>query len=170
MFYFRDWICDTKVRHKDCIINVSFYHTFKVCAILHSGKTRKGSTNFIKVYGRTSINWANASHYRKQGPENAKILETEGYGYRPAIGFQYARLQGPVGGPSYGSSVNAFTDAIPLTPTKRFEKIYERCALGFIKVDAIIKPDDILAFNKNEAYGQMVSHYSQASAVIKVSA
>jgi hypothetical protein len=104
--------------------------------------------------------------------KNAEELQHAPYGYRPAVGFQYARLVAPIEGPSYGSSVNAFTDATPLTPPtiERFEKHFERRAPGYTKVDTIEKPEEIPAFDSQDTYGYKVNGVHKPSASIKVSA
>jgi len=91
----------------------------------------------------------------KKVREKAVELEQAPYGFRPPIAFQYARLVGPVEGPEYGSKINAFADFTPLTPAsiERFEKKFERRTLGFSKLDTIDKPEDVVYFNKDEAYG-----------------
>ncbi|KAH9823627.1 Glutathione S-transferase [Teratosphaeria destructans] len=60
--------------------------------------------------------------------ENAAILEKAPYGYRPFIGFQAARLIGPVDGPEYGSEDNRYAPGTPTTPNdaRRFTREYER--------------------------------------------
>ena len=86
--------------------------------------------------------------------QNAAQLEKAPYGYRPPVGYQLARLVGPVPGPSYGMSMNAFTDATPITPAsiERFEKRFERRAPGFSKIGEIEKPEDIIAYDGDESY------------------
>lgn len=85
--------------------------------------------------------------------ENAAVLEEAPFGYRPAIGFQAGRLLPAVAGPSYGLDMNTFPESTPLIPAsaERFEKQYERRSLGYSKLAAIEKPEDVLAFDKSEA-------------------
>jgi hypothetical protein len=85
--------------------------------------------------------------------ENAAALENAPYGYRPAIGFQAARLLGPVDGPAYGLEMNTFPKDTPTTPNNptRFTREYERRGGGFSKVETIEKPEDVLLFDPKEA-------------------
>jgi hypothetical protein len=105
--------------------------------------------------------------------DNAALLEKAPYGYRPAIGFQANRLLAPVDGPSYGLPKNAFADSTPSTPAspERFEKQYERRGPGYSKIDAIDRPEDVLAFNSDEAYGPKTNgKHSVITPMVKVSA
>ena len=103
----------------------------------------------------------------KKVRDMAAVLEKAPYGYRPAIGFQKNRLLPPVPGPSYGSDVNSFAPSTPLTPAsvKRFDKEYEKRGLGYSRLDAIEKPEEIFAFNSEEAYGSKTNGTISASSV-----
>ncbi|KAK0120092.1 hypothetical protein ONS95_011505 [Cadophora gregata] len=104
--------------------------------------------------------------------QNAAILETALYGYRPAIGFQAGRLLPPVDGPSYGLDMNTFHKSTPQVPasTKRFEKQFERRSLGYSKLAAIEKPEDVLAFDKSETKIPKIDGFLSPSKMVKVSA
>lgn len=104
--------------------------------------------------------------------ENATILEKFPYGYRPAIGFQAGRLLSPVDGPSYGLDMNTFPASTPviLASAARFEKQFERRSLGYSKLAAIKKPEDVLAFDKSEANILEVNDFHTPSKMVEVSA
>lgn len=83
---------------------------------------------------------------------NAAILKKAPFGYRPAIGYQAARLVAPVDGPSYGSSMNAYPEKTVVFPGKeaRFEKQYERRSQGYSKLHSIDSPEEAVAFDGSE--------------------
>ncbi|KAH9214158.1 hypothetical protein DL95DRAFT_524084 [Leptodontidium sp. 2 PMI_412] len=104
--------------------------------------------------------------------ENAAILEEAPFGYRPAIGFQAGRLLPPVDGLSYGMNMNTFPESTPLIPAsaERFEKLFERRSLGYSKLAAIEKPEDVLAFDNDEANIPKVNGNHSPYNMVKVSA
>jgi hypothetical protein len=65
--------------------------------------------------------------------------------------------------------MNNSTPLIPASP-ERFEKRFERRAPGYSKVNAIDKPEDVLAFDKEEVYGPNANGIHTATFPIKVSA
>lgn len=104
--------------------------------------------------------------------ENAAILEEAPFGYRPAIGFQAGRLLPPVDGLSYGMNMNTFPESTPLIPAsaERFEKLFERRSLGYSKLAAIEKPEDVLAFDNDEVNIPKVNGNHSPYNMVKVSA
>jgi hypothetical protein len=122
--------------------------------------------------GASQVNAATQAIVEKKVREQASILEKAPYGYRPAIGYQAGRLLGPVEGPSFGLSMNTYPDSTPLIPTspERFEKRFERRAPGYSKVNPIDKPEDVLAFDREEAYGPKTNGILTAALPVKVSA
>ena len=127
----------------------------------------------------------------KKVRQQVAVLEKADMRYRPAIGFQAARLVAAIPGPAYGSTgkcdseyaplamnnldsqltVNAFPASTPLTPAsvERFHKKYERRSVAYSKIDIIEAPEEILAFDSREAYLQP-NGIHPASGQIKVSA
>ena len=79
------------------------------------------------------------SAIEKRVRENATVLETAAYGFRPAIGFQANRLLPPVDGPSYGNEENTFPAGTQLTPNNptRFTRQYERRGGAFSGIDTV---------------------------------
>jgi hypothetical protein len=122
--------------------------------------------------GASQVNAATQAIVEKKVREQASILEKAPYGYRPAIGYQAGRLLGPVEGPSYGLEMNSFTNSTPLIPAspERFEKRFERRAQGYSKINAIDQPEDVLAFDREEAYSPKANGIHTATFPVKVSA
>ncbi len=109
----------------------------------------------------------------KKVREKAAALERSPPGYRPAIGYQAGRLLPAVDGPAYGMVTNTFlenTRTTPFASDERFEKKYEHRGVGYSKVDAIEKPDEILAFDVQEAYGGSINDPGNLAPQISVQA
>jgi hypothetical protein len=68
--------------------------------------------------------------------------------------------------------MNMYPDSMPLIPTSpgRFEKRFERRTPDYSKINAIDKPEDFLAFDREEAYGPKANGIRTAALPVKVSA
>jgi hypothetical protein len=68
--------------------------------------------------------------------------------------------------------MDTYSDSTPLIPAspELFEKRFERRAPGYSKIDAIDKPEDVLAFDREEAYGPKGNGIRTAALPVKVSA
>lgn len=90
--------------------------------------------------------------------EKATQLARSPAGYRPAIAYQAGRLLEAVEGPEYGADLNRYAKDTPIIPSsdERFEKKYEQRGPGFSKIGVIEEPQDIIAFDKDEAYSRKI--------------
>lgn len=114
----------------------------------------------IEAMGAAQISHESQVTVEMKVREKAAILEKSSPGYRPAIAYQANRLLAPVAGPEYGMVTNKYppgTVVIPAGSDLRFDKKWEQRIAGYSKVDAIEKPEDIVHFDPQEAYGGHVN-------------
>lgn len=114
---------------------------------------------------------ATQSAIEKRVVENAQTLETTPFGYRPAIGFQAARLMGPVDGPAYGDVMNSYKPGTPTTPNnaKRFTREYERreasdAFLRQLDASSISTPAEPAQVNANKVAANISAPHAFSSA------
>ncbi|KUJ12235.1 uncharacterized protein LY89DRAFT_785633 [Mollisia scopiformis] len=109
----------------------------------------------VEAMGAAQLTPASQFAVEQKVRQKAVELQRSPPGYRPAIGYQAGRLLPAIEDvDEYGSELNRYPPGTPILPgsDKRFDKKYEVRCPGYSKIDVMESPEDILAFDIDEAY------------------